>query len=253
MRKVLGGLSLVFLLSACATYTENGLFGGYHEVPLAADTYRISSKGNDLTTRSKTNAIALVRAADLAIEHGYTRLEISNYNEWTKTKSFELPSSSTTYFHMNSYTGTGYATTYQSPRNTITEEHPRTDLVVRFVALSASRAVNALSVNQLILKYGPIAGLSQVRIDEMLSEATFIEAKHAATKPLAVTNESSPKRIRIQTASNPMPGATQAAPNKPTKEPTLDDLYGRLREDEKFIADTLPPAERAQYIYSKKR
>lgn len=59
-----------FALAACTSYTPAGkgvagFFGGFDETPLAQDAYRINAFGNAYTSRAKTNAIAMVRAASL--------------------------------------------------------------------------------------------------------------------------------------------------------------------------------------------
>ena len=166
----------LMLVSACAAYTENGMFGGYREVPLAADTYRISSDGNNLTTRARANAIAFVRAAELAISNGYSRLEVLDYNEWEKTRTVELPGKSKTEFEYDRRRGRGSATTEHAPAPTIVEEHPRTDIVVRFPSPGSADYASALNVRQLLSKYGATAGLSQARLNELMDRATANEA-----------------------------------------------------------------------------
>lgn len=77
---------LCIVLSACVTpYQVDGPVGGYSEIPLAANVYKIHVNGNAYTTTAKANAIAFVRAAELSIKKGYSRfivLETSQYSKF---------------------------------------------------------------------------------------------------------------------------------------------------------------------------
>lgn len=172
MRSIFILLSCAGLLSACATYTSNGLFGGYDEVPLSADTWRIRGSGNAITKRSRTNAIAFVRAAELAAENGYDRFLILNYDEWEKTRTYETNTVAETTTTINGYAstyqtgpwaqtnvaGTARSTTTVDPGDRYDISKPVTDIVVKFVSKDAPDAANALLVRDVIKRFGPLAG-----------------------------------------------------------------------------------------------
>ena len=160
-------------LAACTSYTPAGqgvagLFGGFDETPLAQDAYRINASGNAYTSRAKTNAIAMVRAAELAREKGYEKFLILSFDEWSKVNTFVTDGQATTntygtataYSYGNSVNVTGNSTsqTTYSPPQYHTVEKPRTDIVVRFVSMDDPAAANALSVDQILAEFGPRAG-----------------------------------------------------------------------------------------------
>eukprot|EP01037_Dinobryon_pediforme_P007611 gene7611-7674_t len=64
-------------LAGCATqYEPKTSSGGYSEVQLNADTFQISVEGNGFTSRDRARNIALLRAADLTLNSGYSRFII---------------------------------------------------------------------------------------------------------------------------------------------------------------------------------
>jgi hypothetical protein len=74
-RVLLIGVALV--LAGCATgYQTMGFTGGFEEIKLSQDTYRISVSGNGFTSRSRAENIALLRAAELTIQDGYERFAV---------------------------------------------------------------------------------------------------------------------------------------------------------------------------------
>ena len=166
-------LIAVVALAGCTSYTPAGegvagFFGGFNETPLAQDAYRINASGNAYTSRAKTNAIAMVRAAELARENGYERFLILSFDEWSKVNTFVTNGQATTntygtataYTYGNSVNVAGNATSYTtySPPQYHTVEKPRTDIVVKFVGIDDPAATNALSVDQILAEFGPRAG-----------------------------------------------------------------------------------------------
>lgn len=161
--------ALAFGLSACATaYQPEGWTGGFSETPLAADAYQIHVKGNAYTSSAKTNAIAIVRAAELTLQHGYKRFIIMDFDQWTKTTTQYTSGSATTTTTGSATANTYGSTTYVSgsatsntiytPPTAYNIDKPRTDLVVRFVGENDVMAAKALVAEAMILQYGPKAG-----------------------------------------------------------------------------------------------
>jgi len=70
---------LALLLGGCATTStpyqpvsaSNRVSGGYSEVRLEADRYRVTFSGNMFTSRDKVEGYLLYRAAELTIQQGY--------------------------------------------------------------------------------------------------------------------------------------------------------------------------------------
>src|SRR5262245_65287639 len=64
-----------FLLSGCATsYQSNGFTGGYSETQLAPDVFRVAFRGNRYTSPEQARDFCMLRAAELALQHGFTHL-----------------------------------------------------------------------------------------------------------------------------------------------------------------------------------
>lgn len=73
----LGVLFSIFVLAGCATgYKPNGLGGGFSDVQLNADTFQIDVRGNGYTTQERARNIALLRASDLVLAHGFDRFVV---------------------------------------------------------------------------------------------------------------------------------------------------------------------------------
>lgn len=70
---LLGALAL----AGCATsYQPMGFSGGFEEVKLSQDTYRIRVSGNGYTSTGRAENIALLRAAELTLQDGFERFVI---------------------------------------------------------------------------------------------------------------------------------------------------------------------------------
>lgn len=101
---------LVLGIAGCATpYKPNGLGGGYEDVQLAADTYRVSARGNGYTDPQRVHDIVLLRSSEIALSRGYQYFTIVQSADGVRTSSFVTPGSmqtNTTGFA----TGSGMAT-----------------------------------------------------------------------------------------------------------------------------------------------
>lgn len=72
-------LLAALLCAGCATkYQPEGLTGGYSELQLSQDTYRISVAGNGYTSTRRAEEIALLRAAELTLEKGFERFIVGS-------------------------------------------------------------------------------------------------------------------------------------------------------------------------------
>lgn len=263
--------------SGCA-YTESGFSDlldeqtlgglgfsrtGYSETPLANDAYRIHAFGNKNATHQKTAAVALVRAAALAKEHGYDRFVIIDYDEWTDTSYRRTPTTATTdttttaTFNAN---GTAYdvgsyryADVYRRAKaqsSSTTEIHhgrtyaidkPKTDIVVMFVPVDAPEAARALHADGVIARYGKMAGYK--------AEETPRPIEAAATYAQPSSGyAASPELDRGAVKATPLRAIapTQVSTNHDL--PTLDEVYRSLSANEKARVNRLPPAQRANYL-----
>ena len=124
-----------FFLSGCATsYQSSSFSGGYTETQLAPDVFRVAFRGNGYTSPERTQDFSMLRASELALQHGFTHLAVVDERNSTTAHSFTTSGQATTtgtaYDYGNRATYSG-ETTY-TPGKTRTFYKPRTGLVVQF-------------------------------------------------------------------------------------------------------------------------
>jgi hypothetical protein len=74
VNKSVACLCVGLLLGACQTgYQKTSFTGGFDEIKLSEDSYRISVSGNGFTSTERAEEIALLRASELTISSGYDR------------------------------------------------------------------------------------------------------------------------------------------------------------------------------------
>lgn len=90
-------LGLAICLTGCATpYQRDGLRGGYQEVQLDENVYRITFQGNGYTTPRKVTDYILLRSAELTLEKGYRYFQVVGVTDETVRSSVPLPATATT-------------------------------------------------------------------------------------------------------------------------------------------------------------
>jgi hypothetical protein len=169
MRKFLAAAGIVALASCATAYQPQGFSGGFSEVPISADAYRISVDGNGFTNASRVNEMALLRGAELADQNGFRYFALLSMGEYTKQITTVAAGSSTT-TTQGTATATGFGnsaraygtstsqTTYNAPQVT-TIVKPGVDIVVRFVPDEYAAEASALSVDQIYDLYAEKYGL----------------------------------------------------------------------------------------------
>ncbi|MCP5492865.1 MAG: hypothetical protein H7A40_07495 [Chlamydiales bacterium] len=69
-------LLVLFLLAGCATtYKKDSFFsltGGYSDFATGPDTFLVSFNGNEFTSHERALKLAMMRASELTIQHGYS-------------------------------------------------------------------------------------------------------------------------------------------------------------------------------------
>jgi hypothetical protein len=169
MKHILMGIAALGL-TACATgYKPQGFSGGFSEIPLAADAYQISVKGNGFTSESRVKEMGLLRSAELAKQNGYSYFILTGVDAYARTSHYTTQGSSTTtttgsttaFGYGNSATAYGSSTSYttHNPGQTHTIIKPGVDIVVKFVPEGIAKEVGALSVTQIYGMYGKKYGL----------------------------------------------------------------------------------------------
>jgi hypothetical protein len=95
---------LTLLLTACATpYQSKGFLGGFTDMQLDKDVFQITFKGNGYTSSGDVQNMALLRASELTLQHGFKYFVIVANNDVGRRGVMQMPSSATT-------TTTGFGT-----------------------------------------------------------------------------------------------------------------------------------------------
>lgn len=261
---IVSALALVFV-SGCASYVEGGAFSGFNDTPLARDTYRIQSYGHEFSTRQVTNAVALVRAAELTATNGYDRFIVLDYDEWTKSEYYTTPATVTTNTDVSglartrssascsgwatvycdgnsttSITGNATSTTTLKPAQTHEIEMPRTDMVVKFVSLGSPESDTALLVHDVVARFGKAAGLKPEQAQFILQSVPSSPAYYSA--PAA----------SIEPAASIVPSAAPMSPATPSSVRSIEEVYASLPPQERARVDAMPFNEQYAYLRSKR-
>lgn len=112
-------------LSGCVTpYQPNGLGGGYSDMALAPDIYKVSFRGNGFTSQDLVQNYVLRRCAEITLREGYSYFLILGGNTATNRDYFSTPTTinSNSYGNFSgngmvygnnySYAGNSYGNTY---------------------------------------------------------------------------------------------------------------------------------------------
>jgi len=124
----------VLFLSSCSTpYQSKGFTGGFSDTQLAPDLFRVFFHGNGYTSGEKAQDYALLRAAEVVSQHGFSCFAVVDESNTTTTSSFttqgeaHTTGSATVSGNMVYYSG---HTTY-TPGQTYTFFKPHTGLMVQ--------------------------------------------------------------------------------------------------------------------------
>jgi len=132
MKKILPVL-LCLGLCGCATgYHGKGFTGGYTDMKLQDNIFKVTFKGNGYSSMERAGDFALLRSAEVAIENGYKYFIVLETNSYVKTASFTTPATAQTNGTVNMYGNTGSysATTYYSGGETFHVHKPTTNMTI---------------------------------------------------------------------------------------------------------------------------
>lgn len=76
LRAVIMLASFVSLAGCQTSYQKTSFTGGFDDLQLSDDTYRVSVRGNAFTSTERAEEIALLRAAELTLQKGYARFAL---------------------------------------------------------------------------------------------------------------------------------------------------------------------------------
>jgi hypothetical protein len=125
MKNVVYLLSAIcLLLIGCATpYQSTGFTGGYEDIQLSENIFKISFHGNGYTSRQRAEDFCLLRSAEVAKSNGYTYFVIIEDNNYSEQSSYTTPTTSYGEASVHGNTVRGKVTTYGG--NTYTISKPR--------------------------------------------------------------------------------------------------------------------------------
>jgi len=155
--KVLFPLALALALGGCATgYQSNGFTGGFSEFQMAQDVYRISFRGNAFTSSDATTEMAMLRAAQLTLDSGYTHFAVMNEGESYSTSYVAQPGTTTTTIQPNGYGYTAYS--HSTPGLMMPINKPRSEIIIRMFRDGSTGGMDARQVfARLAPRYAPNA------------------------------------------------------------------------------------------------
>lgn len=154
MKTVLLAVAVATALAGCATaYQSTGVSGGFSEMQMAQDTYRIRFSGNGFTGADAVSEMAMLRAAELTLQSGYTHFIILGAGDSVETSYITQPG--TTYTTLTPNYGGGYNATsntyggYTAPVN-----KPRSEIMVKMLHGADGNGLEAQQVyDRLAPKY----------------------------------------------------------------------------------------------------
>lgn len=81
-------MSFALLAAGCATAyqsSDESITGGFSEIRLTPDSWRVLVEGNGFTTRAEAEQILLRRSAELTLERGKRYFALSGHDQWLNT------------------------------------------------------------------------------------------------------------------------------------------------------------------------
>lgn len=107
MRVILATSCLAFLLGCATPYQPAGFRGGYDQLQLDANTFRVEFRGNGYARRQRVDTYLLYRCAELTVQQGYDYFVTVSGETDTSIHSFTTPgsfSATTTHSGYSSHT-----------------------------------------------------------------------------------------------------------------------------------------------------
>jgi len=85
MKNILFIFTVTFLLSSCATsYHRKSFTGGYSEIQMDKNIFKVSFRGNSKTTMERAVDFTLLRSSELTLRDGFKYFTITKGNHYVK-------------------------------------------------------------------------------------------------------------------------------------------------------------------------
>lgn len=133
MKRLIFVCPIVIMLGACSTsYQSVGFTGGYEDTRLDENVFSISFRGNAYTSGQRAQDFALLRAAELTLQHGYKYFAIINSDSYISTTTYTTPTETKTRAQVRYYGGTAYGESKSTTTggDTYTFNKPRVSLMI---------------------------------------------------------------------------------------------------------------------------
>jgi len=92
MKRLVIIIFTVILIQGCATtYRSSGLMGGYKDVQLDENVFKITFHGNGYTSFERAADFTLMRCAELALNNGYSFFAIIDADSYTSNSTYTTP------------------------------------------------------------------------------------------------------------------------------------------------------------------
>ena len=132
MNKIFAILFCAVFVGCATGYHGQGFTGGYSDMKLQDNIFKVSFKGNGYSSMERAGDFALLRSSEVTIENGYKYFIVLETNSYVKTATISTPVTAETTGSVNMYGNTGSynATTYYSGGETYHIRKPATNMTI---------------------------------------------------------------------------------------------------------------------------
>lgn len=176
MRKQLWLFFVVIAVVGCATaYTRQGWKGGYTNIKLQDDIYKVSFRGNAYCGEERAENFALLRSSEVALENGYKYFIILDEKAGKQIGVYTSPATATTQGTINTFGNTGsyYGTTTISGGQTYIYNKPLTTNIIKCFKEKPENVLgivyDAEQIKESIRKQYNLQWISNLRIGDRIS------------------------------------------------------------------------------------
>jgi hypothetical protein len=162
-RSILIVVGIALLLTACATrYQPVAFTGGYSEMQVDANTYKVSFRGNGYTSRDRVETYLMYRCAELTVETGHDYFVLVGGGTDARQDLVTTPGTytSTTTGSATAYGNTAYGSstttgTYTPGQTFIITKHDGTAAIKVFKGAKPSDNPNAFVAKEVLQYLSP--------------------------------------------------------------------------------------------------
>ena len=91
LKRSLTAVSLALFAGCATSYHPKGFFGGYSETRLGKSVFRVDFLGNGYTRAERASDFAMLRSAELALQHGYPYLVVVEAENIAEVETYTGP------------------------------------------------------------------------------------------------------------------------------------------------------------------